>query len=102
MTPPKPDTIQSFPRHIHRLSLLGEGIREALHVLGEVAVVAEELDVGTIDLDAAGGLLLEVLVATEGGEAPVLGDDDLLATGELVLRAAEGLESGSAVWNESA
>lgn len=56
-------------------------------------MVAEELDVGTIDLDAAGSLLLEVLLTTEGSEAPVLGNDDLLATGELVLRAAESLES---------
>jgi hypothetical protein len=80
-------------------TLGAEGIREALHVALEVAVVGEELDVGTIDLDAAGSLLLEVLVAAKGGEAPVLGDNDLLATGELVLRAAEGLEGESAVWD---
>lgn len=55
-------------------------------------MVAKELDVGTVDLDAAGSLLLEVLLAAEGGKAPVLGDNDLLAAGELVLRAAEGLE----------
>ena len=61
-------------------------------------MVAEELDVGTVDLDAAGSLLLEVLLAAEGGEAPVLGDNDLLATGELVLRTAEGLKGESAVW----
>ena len=40
---------------------------------------------------------LEVVLTTEGSEAPVLGDNDLLATGELVLRAAEGLEGESTV-----
>ncbi len=61
-------------------------------------MVAEELDVGTVDLDAASGLLVEVLLAAEGSEAPVLGDNDLLATGELVLGAAESLEGNSAVY----
>lgn len=75
------------------LSLRGESVGEAAHVLLEVAVVAEELDVGTVDEHAAGSLAVEVLLATERGEAPVLGDDDLLATRELVLGAAESLKS---------
>ncbi len=74
-----------------------ESIGEALHVLGERTVVAEELDVSTVILDAARGLALQVLLTAEGSEAPVLGDNDLLATGELVLRAAESLESESTV-----
>lgn len=45
-------------------------------------MVVEELDVGTILLDVAGIALLDVLLATEGGETPVLGDNDLLATRE--------------------
>jgi hypothetical protein len=65
-------------------------------------VVGQELDIGTINLDAASGLLLQVLLAAEGSEAPVLGDDDLLPAGELVLRAAEGLEGNGAVCNGSA
>lgn len=77
---------------------LGEGLGEALHVLLQVAVVGQELHVGTVHLDAASSLLLQVLLATERGEAPVLGDDDLLATGELVLGSAEGLEGGGTVW----
>lgn len=55
-------------------------------------MVAEELNVGTVHPDAAGGLLLQVLLAAEGGETPVLGDDDLLPTGELVLGSTESLE----------
>lgn len=70
-----------------------EGTREAAHVLGQFAVVAEELNVSTVVLDAATGLAVEVLLAAEGSEAPVLGDNDLLATRELVLRAAESLKS---------
>jgi hypothetical protein len=56
-------------------------------------VVAEELNVSTVNLDTAGSLALEVLVTAERGEAPVLGDDDLLATRELVLGSSESLKS---------
>jgi hypothetical protein len=67
------------------LSLLRESVGETADVLGEVALVAEELDVGTVDLDLALLALLNVLLATERGETPVTGDDDLLATGELLI-----------------
>lgn len=60
-------------------------------------MVAEELDIGTVILDTTGGLALEVVLTAERSEAPVLGDNDLLATGKLVLRAAEGLEGKSTV-----
>lgn len=56
-------------------------------------MVAEELNVSTIDEDTTRGLAIEVLLATERGEAPVLGDNDLLATRELVLRTTESLQS---------
>ena len=79
------------------LSLGGESIGKTLHVQSQAATVAEELNVSTINLNAASGLLLQVLLAAERGETPVLGDDDLLATGELVLGATESLESVGAV-----
>lgn len=60
-------------------------------------MATEELNVGTVLEELALLAELDVLLAADGGEAPVLGDNDLLATGELVLRAAEGLESGSTV-----
>jgi hypothetical protein len=86
---PKSDA-QSTPLSLER-------IREPLHVFLQVALVAQELNVGTVNLDATRSLLLQVLVAAEGSEAPVLADDDLLAAGELVLRSAEGLKGdGSA------
>jgi hypothetical protein len=74
-----------------------ECIRELLHVLFEVTVVGKELHVGTIDLDTAGVLLLQVLLTAEGSKAPVLGNNDLLSARELVLRSAEGLECNSTV-----
>jgi len=79
------------------LSLLLESLGEAAHILREVALVAEELNVGTVDLDPALLALLNVLLAAEGSEAPVLGDDNLLATGELVLATPQSLESSGAV-----
>ena len=60
-----------------------ESGREAADVLSEVTLVAEELNVGTVDLDLALLALLDVLLALKRGETPVLRDDDLLATREL-------------------
>lgn len=54
--------------------------------------MTQELDIGTIDLDTTLLAETDVLLATQGSETPVLGDDDLLATGELVHGAAEGLD----------
>ena len=60
-------------------------------------MATEELDVGTVLAELALLAELDVLLAADRGEAPVLGDDDLLATGELVHGAAEGLDGGGAV-----
>jgi len=68
----------------------------------QVAVVRQELDIGSIHLDTTGSLLLQVLLATERREAPVLRDDDLLPARELVLGTSESLESHSAVGVASA
>lgn len=80
------------------LRLTGESLGEAADVLLNGTVVAEELNVGTVDLDTAGSLALEVVLAAERGEAPVLGDDDLLSAGELVLGSSQSLKSQSTVW----
>lgn len=60
-------------------------------------MVAEELNVSTVDLDTASSLALEVVLAAERSETPVLGDDDLLSAGELVLGSSESLKSQSTV-----
>jgi len=69
---------------IHDLCLR-ESFRETLDVLCQIALVAQELNICSINLDSATGLLLHVFLSAERGEAPVLGDNDLLATRELVL-----------------
>jgi len=79
------------------LSLLLESLGEAAHVVLESTLVAEELNVSTVDPDLALLALLDVLVALERGETPHLGDNDLLATGELVLATHQSLEGGGAV-----
>ena len=81
----------------HNLCLGRECVGETAHVVLEGTLVAEELDVGTVDTDLSSGTLLNVLAAAERSEAPVLGDNNLLATGELVLGAAEGLDGGGTV-----
>jgi hypothetical protein len=76
------------------LSGLLESLGEAAHVVIERTLGAEELDVGTVDPDLALLALLDVLVALEGSETPVLGDDDLLATGELLESVQSQTEFG--------
>jgi hypothetical protein len=55
------------------------------------------LDVGTVRSEVTSGTLLDVLGTVERGKAPLLGNDDLLATRELVLAAAKSLDGGSTV-----
>jgi hypothetical protein len=57
-------------------------------------VATEELNVSTILLELALLAELNVVLATNGGETPVLGDNNLLATGELVHGTAESLDGG--------
>jgi hypothetical protein len=62
-----------------------ESSRESSDVVGQLSLVGQELDIGTINQELAFGLLLHVLFTAERSEAPVLGNDDLLAARELVL-----------------
>jgi len=81
--------------HIH-LSL-SESSRETTNVISQVALVAQELNISTVNQNLSCGLLLHVFFTAERSETPVLGNDNLLATRELVLGATEGLESVGAV-----
>lgn len=88
------EPIPRFPStHLGRL----EGLWEAADVVLDRTLVAEELDVSTVDTDGTGLALGDVLLAAERGEAPVLGDNDLLPAWELVLGATEGLNGGGTV-----
>jgi len=74
-----------------------ERIGETTHVVLEVALVAQELHVGTVVLEPSFTTLLDVVLPGERCETPVLGRNDLLASWELVLSATEGLDSGGSV-----
>lgn len=76
------------------LRLVGKRLREPAHVVIELTFGPQKLDVGPIDLDFTGLTLLEVLVAAERSEPPVLRDDDLLATREPVFMALASHEIG--------
>ena len=89
--------IRHPPSSISHLRSLLESSREALHVVLNGALVAQELHVRTIWQQLSSRPLLNVLLPVERRETPLLGDDDLLATGKLVLRAAKGLNGGGAV-----
>jgi len=65
--------------------------------LFNATLVSQELDVGTINQDTTLLLQLDIFVASERCETPVLADNDLLATGELVHGSSQSLDGGSTV-----
>lgn len=77
--------------------LLGGNAGLETEVLLEGTVVVDVLEVAAVLEDTVGLLGLGVLLAVHVGETPLLGDDDLLATSELVSRATKGLENNSLV-----
>lgn len=98
--PSKNDKYEQHIKHLNHPNLLSNalvGLGEALHVLLDKTVTTQELDVGTVLLELALLAELDVLLTADGGEAPVLGDNDLLATRELVGGATHGLDGGGAV-----
>ena len=85
-------------QHRHPLGLSSlKCIRENPNVTLNGSLVPQKLHVSPIDPDLAFSALLEVFVTAERREAPVLGDDDLLAAGEFVLGATERLDGCCAV-----
>ena len=79
------------------LSLHLKSPRVLPHIVFQRPRILQELHVRPIRPDTTLLALLDVLLAAQRREPPVLGDDDLLPPGELVLRAAEGLDGGRAV-----
>ena len=66
-------------------SLSLERIWENANISLNRALVPQELYISTINPNLAFSTLFEIFVTAERGEAPVLGNDDLLTAGELVL-----------------
>jgi hypothetical protein len=79
------DIVQSpSPNPRKSLCRSSESLGVLLDVASDRTMVRQELDVGTVRLDLSVLPLLNVLLAPEGSETPVLGDNDLLATRESV------------------
>ena len=87
-----------FKQHGTSLSLSSlKRIREHADVALNRPLVPQELHVSPVDPDFAFRTLLKVFVTAERCEAPVLGDNDLLAAGEFVLGATEGFDGCCAI-----
>ena len=71
--------------------------RESFHVLLNAALVSQELHICTIDQDATFLLQPDVFVSSQRCEAPVLADNDLLATREFVHRSSKCFDGSSTV-----
>lgn len=71
--------------------------RGSPQVLEQVALGLEELDVCTVIEDLLLLLESDVVLPVERGETPLLRDDDLLSTRELVTSTAESLDDDSTV-----
>ena len=95
-----------MPGRISRLTLNGnplslsslKRVREDPNVTLNWPLVPQKLHVSPVDPDLAFSTLLEVFVTAERREAPVLGNNDLLAAGEFVLGATKGFDGCGAVW----
>ena len=85
-----------FPKSSH-LRFRLERFREQAHISLDRALVPQELHICPINLDLPFSTLLKVLIPAERSEAPILGNNDLLTAGELVLRTAEGFDGSCAV-----
>ena len=92
----KCNACSAHPKHKSHLCLL-ESSWESSDVIGQLALVAQELNIGTINQDLSRVLLVHILFTAQRSESPVLGDNDLLATWELVLGSAESLDGSSTV-----
>jgi hypothetical protein len=66
-----------------------------LEVLGQWASCCHVLDVSTVRNKETVLSSFSVVFSVDGGETPLLGDDDLLATRELVLATTESFDNVS-------
>ena len=69
----------------------------ALHLVGNGSVVGDELGVASVGNNTSTILEGGVLITGKSGETPLLGDDDLLTSGELELATTESLQDDGLV-----
>lgn len=89
----------SIPCHGSHLCLTGslESTWESLHIVLDLALVSQKLNVGTVNQDTTFLLELDIFVSSERSEAPVFGDDNLLSARELIHGSSESLDGSSSV-----
>lgn len=68
-------------------------VRELSQVLLKVTLLGQELNVSTVVLDLTVSLLGDVLFSVKRSETPLLGDNDLLLTWELVSGSSQTLDN---------
>jgi hypothetical protein len=66
-------------------------------VVGKRTLLGDKLDVTTIRSELTSSTSLNIVGTSERSETPLLGDDDLLLTGELILAASQSLNNDSLV-----
>jgi hypothetical protein len=66
-------------------------------VVGERTLLGDKLDVTAIRSELTSGTSLNIVSTSKRSETPLLGDDDLLLTWELVLTASQSLNNNSLV-----
>jgi hypothetical protein len=95
---PKPFKRLICMQQPYPLSLcLPKRIRKPTHILLQRATVRQKLHVCTIHLDPPLLSQLHILLTPQRSKAPILADDNLLATGKLVLGAAQCLDGSGTV-----
>merc|ERR1712107_607592 len=68
-----------------------------LEVFRKLTLLRDKLDVTTIGLDETLRTSFDVFGTVQGSETPLLGDNDLLLTGELVLTTSQSFNDNSSV-----
>ena len=91
--PTLPKVQHRYP--LHNPTHLSSG--SSSEVVDELSLWLEELNVGTVVDDLLLSLEGLVVGSVEGSETPLLGDDDLLSSGELVSSSSESLDDDGLV-----
>ena len=89
----KEKTITGCKPDSTRLSASSEVVWESSVVLLQRTLLGQELDESTVVLDLTGISPSDVLSSVQVGETPLLGDDDLLLTWELVSGSSQTLNN---------
>lgn len=86
-----------FHQKLNPVPLSLVGTTNLLKVSLQGTLLAQVLDIATVGLETTSSTLGNVILTRQLGEAPLLGDDDLLATSKLELCTTKGLDDNGLV-----